>query len=83
MVYKARFQNGQVVIEGDQKPPEGAELRVEVVEADTTAEEPTRAQTPEEASLARVLLKYAGIAKDLPPDMARNHDHYIHGTRKR
>jgi hypothetical protein len=34
-------------------------------------------------SLARCLLKFAGIADDLPSDLARNHDHYIHGHPKR
>jgi len=31
-------------------------------------------------TLANWLLKFAGLAKGLPPDMAKNHDHYIHGT---
>jgi hypothetical protein len=29
------------------------------------------------------LLKYSGIVKDMPPDFAAEHDHYIHGTPKR
>ena len=29
------------------------------------------------------LLELAGTAKGLPPDMAEQHDHYIHGTPKR
>lgn len=29
------------------------------------------------------LLEFAGIADDLPSDLARNHDHYIHGHPKR
>jgi hypothetical protein len=28
------------------------------------------------------LLKFAGRAKDLPPDIAENHDHYLHGHPK-
>jgi hypothetical protein len=28
------------------------------------------------------LLKLAGTVDDLPADMARNHDHYIHGAPK-
>jgi hypothetical protein len=28
-------------------------------------------------------LKLAGTVDDLPPDMAEQHDHYIHGTPKR
>jgi hypothetical protein len=29
------------------------------------------------------LLKIAGTVNDLPPDMAEQHDHYIHGTPRR
>jgi hypothetical protein len=83
MVYKARFQNGQVVIEGDQKPPDGAELRVEVVEASPPVGQSIEERAPEDVSLSEMLLKYAGIAKDWPPDMAENHDHYLHGAPKR
>jgi hypothetical protein len=34
-------------------------------------------------SLRELLQEFTGIAKDLPPDFARNHDHYIHGGPKR
>ena len=34
-------------------------------------------------SLSRCLLKFAGIADDLPSDLARNLDHYVHGHPKR
>jgi len=34
-------------------------------------------------SLARCLLKFAGIADDLSSDLARNLDHYVHGHPKR
>jgi len=33
--------------------------------------------------LGELLLKFAGIADDLPPDMAKNHDHYLYGAPKR
>lgn len=29
------------------------------------------------------LLKLAGTAKGLPKDLAKNHDHYLHGAAKR
>ena len=31
---------------------------------------------------AKMLLKYVGVADALPDDMARNHDHYLHGRDK-
>jgi hypothetical protein len=33
--------------------------------------------------LSRRLLKHAGTVPGLPADMARQHDHYIHGSPKR
>lgn len=53
-------------------PPEGSEVRVEVV-----------TPQPSELSVWDKLRKFAGTVKGLPPDMARNHDHYIHGGAKR
>lgn len=35
-----------------------------------------------EETLSDALLKWAGQAKGLPPDLAQNHDHYLHGTPK-
>ncbi len=32
--------------------------------------------------LRQTLLRWAGKAKGLPADMARNHDHYLHGRPK-
>ena len=65
--------NGTIVLDGDQKLPEGA--RVEVV---------VRSRSPQTASaLGEMLLRHAGKAVGLPEDMAAQHDHYLHGTPKR
>lgn len=64
MVLDGTVVNGQIMMEPSQpRLPEGAKVRVELVA------EPTLA----------FLLKYAGKAKDLPADLAENHDHYLHG----
>ena len=34
-------------------------------------------------SLSETLKDYIGIFDDLPPDLARNHDHYFHGAPKK
>lgn len=68
--------NGVVLLDSKQQLPEGA--RVEVVFQETTSP-PNESQT----TLAQRLMRLAGTVKDLPSDMARNHDHYIHGTPKR
>ncbi len=67
MVLDGIVINGQIVLEPSQiRLPEGAKVRVELVA------EPTLA----------FLLKYAGKARDLPADLAENHDHYLHGKPK-
>ena len=42
-----------------------------------------RQQTPPDRSVWDALLEFAGTAEGLPPDLAENHDHYLHGTPKR
>ena len=50
---------------------------------------PVESTPPESATpaprrtLAERYAKFVGLADDLPPDMAKNHDHYLHGAPKR
>lgn len=62
-----------VVLEEGIALPEDAEVRVEL-----TKEE----GSPETRTWAEVFGDSIGSVHDLPPDMARNHDHYIHVTPK-
>jgi hypothetical protein len=64
--------NGVIVLDDQEKLPEGT--RVEVVVKPAVEKKPT---------LSERLLKHAGTVPDLPADMAEQHDHYIHGTPKR
>ncbi len=70
MTYRGRIKNGVVVFEETVPLPEGTEVRVEAVQA------------PGGKTLADRFRDVIGSISDLPPDMARNHDHYIHGTEK-
>ena len=36
-----------------------------------------------ETTLGQRLMKFAGTAKGLPTDLARNHDHYLYGMPKK
>lgn len=65
MTYRGTVQNGVVRLEPDAKLPEGTEVRVEPIT---------------EQSVFRKLARLAGKARNLPPDLARNHDHYLHGA---
>ena len=77
--------NGRVELDAPAELPEGTRVRVEPipVEAPTTGTPETPKGEKPLTSLNKLLLSLAGTAKGLPPDMAEQHDHYIHGTKKR
>lgn len=56
--------------------PEGTRVQVVVAPVEDMP-------APEGGPTLRNLLKLAGKATGLPPDMAEQHDHYIHGTPRR
>ena len=64
-----KVANGVVILEEPEALPEGTIVRVTPIDPEST--------------LGQRLLKFAGTIEGLPPDMARNHDHYIHGTPKK
>ena len=79
MTVRGHVKNGAVVLEPGIALPEGAEVRLEI-----TAAQEGQAEVDEDGrTLGQKLLKYAGKAVGLPPDAARNHDHYLYGTPKR
>ena len=67
MQYRGEVKDGVVVFQ-EVPPPDGTLVRIEVISAPA-----------ENATVWDKLKKYSGIVKGLPTDMARNHDHYIHG----
>jgi hypothetical protein len=73
MTLRGRVHGGVIVPEEGAALEEGVEVMIETIE-------PAAQVLPSEPTLAQRLLKYAGAAEGLPSDMARNHDHYIHGT---
>jgi hypothetical protein len=60
---------GKIVLPPGVGWPDGTVVRIEPVKAPRS-------------SVWDVLKKYEGIADDLPPDMAANHDEYRHGHGK-
>jgi hypothetical protein len=80
MSLEGTIVNGRVELDEPTNLPEGSRVRVEPLASPVEGAAPSaQVSTP----LAQRLLALAGRAKGLPPDMARNHDHYIHGTKKR
>ena len=71
MTIRGHIENGVVVFDEPTSVPDGTEVRVEVLE-------PKPRKT-----LAERFANSIGAAKNLPSDLAAQHDHYIHGTPKK
>jgi hypothetical protein len=78
MTYRGHVENGIVRLDDGIMLPEGIEVRVETLS-------PPSAQPAEKdgPTLYGQMEPLVGIAKGLPPDLAKNHDHYLHGAPKR
>ena len=72
MTLHGTLNNGIIVLDQPAPWPEGT--RVEIAVKPAEEKKPT---------LSERLLTHAGTVTDLPPDMAEQHNHYIHGTPKR
>ena len=77
MVYRGHVERGVVVLDDAATLPEGSEVRVELATEDTAPLLDANGET-----LGQRLLRHAGKAVGLPPDLAVNHDHYLYGTPK-
>jgi len=73
MTWKGRVLGGVVVVENAELLPEGAEVRIELRHRSVRALK----------SLRATLLRHAGKGRRLPPDLAENHDYYIHGVARK
>lgn len=71
MRYTGTVKDGVVVLEGVPPMKDGTVVSVEPVEGPTDG-----------TTLGQRLKRFSGSAKGLPADMARNHDHYLHGRPK-
>lgn len=76
MVYRGRVANGVIVLEQGVHLREGMDVRVEPIEQ--AHDTPVGSQ--EARQLREGLLSFSGVVKEGPSDLARNHDHYLHGT---
>ncbi|MBI3407606.1 MAG: hypothetical protein HY040_04530 [Planctomycetes bacterium] len=77
MTLAGHVHNGRIELDDPISLPEGVKVQVELILADSAP------QNGEAEDLGKMLLKYAGMAVDLPTDAARNHDHYLYGTPKK
>ncbi len=72
MTFTGKISNGAILLPPGVTLPDGLELEVSIPEWPDCS-----------SKVGERLLKYAGAVGDLPSDLARNHDHYIHGAPKR
>ncbi|HSU67620.1 MAG TPA: hypothetical protein VLJ39_12165 [Tepidisphaeraceae bacterium] len=61
MEYRGKVTGGVVIVEPGVELPDGADVRIEVL-------------PPQNSTLGRRLMKFSGRAKEMPTDMAENHD---------
>jgi len=80
MSYRGRVSNGIVVLENPKALPEGTAVRVQALKEGKLRRKKLPGTAPD---IWTKLLKLAGMAKGLPADLARNHDHYAHGAPRR
>ena len=71
MVLKGTVKNGVVVLDEGPVLPDGTSVEVAV---NTAAAE---------GAIGQRLMRFAGTVTNLPPDMAEQHDHYLHGRPKK
>ncbi len=78
MVYDGHVENGVVVVDGPATLPDGARVKIEILPAAGAGAADGAVPT-----LYDQLAPLVGAAKGLPRDLARNHDHYLHGQPKK
>ena len=78
MIYDGHVEKGVVIVDDPVSLPEGARVKVEIL---TPASKDL--SDVSEPTLHEQLAPLIGTAKGLPPDLARNHDRYLHGQPKR
>ena len=82
MTYRGTVQNGVILVEGNVRLPEGAEVQIEL--PDGAEPEPASAGEPTIGEKLAALGRWAETQpSDLPEDLAINHDHYLYDVPKR
>jgi hypothetical protein len=76
MVYRGHVEKGVVVLDDPVTLPEGLEVKIEP----SPDSQMVSAIDENGETLGQKLLRHAGKAVGLPPDLAENHDHYLYGT---
>jgi hypothetical protein len=75
MIYRGHVKNGVIVLDENVSLPEGTEVKIEALVEVLAPHDESEIPT-----LYERLGPVIGMAKGLPPDFAKNHDHYILST---
>jgi hypothetical protein len=75
LVYRGIVKKGVVVLAEGTELPEGTEVRIELIA-------PSEKIAAEGPTLLEQFGDIIGTVPELPPDMAQQHDHYLHGAPK-
>ncbi|MGO8690371.1 MAG: hypothetical protein ACLQLG_12120 [Thermoguttaceae bacterium] len=78
MVYRGHVENSLIRLDHSAMLPEGVAVEVRLL-----AEPSAREEQEEIPSLYDRLKDVVGKAEGLPPDLAENHDHYLHFQARR
>lgn len=76
MVYRGIVKNGIVMLGEGAALPDGTEVRIEPIGRDESLAD-------EGPTLVEQFDDVIATVPELPPDMAGQHDHYLHGSPKR
>jgi hypothetical protein len=88
MTYRGHVKGGQITLDKPVPLPEGSvvNVNVELVAQNHKhygqhCDDREAVDSPDASNdeLSALLLRHAGKGKDLPADLAANHDHYAHG----
>jgi hypothetical protein len=72
MSITAIVENGTIKLPPGVHVPDGTKVEITLPE-----------EAPHRANVAERYAKLAGLAEDMPEDLARNLDHYVHGHAKK
>ena len=72
MTYRGHVKNGVAVLDEPTSLPEGAEMEVD-----------PSPEKDDQRAFGHFMIKWAGAIQGLSSDLAKNHDHCIHGTPKK
>ena len=79
-IIHGKVENGRIIVPDDVELPEGATVSIQVRNSQVSSIEDS--DDEEAASMLERMGPIVGSAKTLPPDAARNVDHYLYGHPK-